>query len=56
MGCVLSAGPNGGVAVLNAYNAVIFTPGLWAMLMAAVAVSVGCAPVAPPDNALVNSV
>ena len=37
------------------YRAPTFVPGLWAILMAAVAVSVGINPVDPEDFAFVNS-
>jgi len=47
-GCALSAGANGGVDVESAYRAAMFATGLCAMLIAAVAVSVGCVPVVPP--------
>lgn len=55
-GCAVSAGANGGVAVDRAYSAATLAAGLCARLIAAVAVSVGCAPVVPPDSALVNRV
>src|ERR1039457_3343680 len=55
-GCAVSAGENGGVAVDSAYSAAMFDPGLWAMLIAAVAVSVGAVPLDPADFAFEKSV
>src|ERR1017187_3934903 len=52
----LSVGAKGGAAVEISYKAAMFEPGLWAMLMAAVAVSVAAVPVDPALMALLNSV
>src|SRR6185312_577146 len=56
-GAALSPPPTGGVPPASAYSALTFAPGWCAMLIAAVAVSLGFAPVAlPSDVASANSV
>src|ERR1035438_5184197 len=56
LGWAFRVGANGGLAVARANKAAMSEPGLWAMLMAAVAVSVAVVPVDPPLMALAKSV
>src|ERR1035437_1924655 len=53
-GAALNAGANSGVPAASAYSAPTFAPGLCAIWMAAVAVSIGAVPLVPPLSALLN--
>src|ERR1017187_6035805 len=52
----MSAEANGGFAVESPYSAATFNPGLCAILIAALAVSVAIVPVDPADSAFANKV